>query len=333
MKKVIAILVIFLIAGAKVNLGEQNEKAKQDTKVKTSKTGEISTKAYLFTYWVKEDQGLCMAVSLDGFTWQELKNDKPYFALSVGSKLLRDPSICRGPDGTFHLVWTTGWEDSGFGYSSSKDLTNWSEPKFVSITRGILKDGVRNTWAPELFYDEATQEFMIVWASARRKIPGLKTGFKGDHRQYVMRTKDFKSFSDPYPLFGEEFIDMAIIDSCILKAKSQYYVFFKMESDNLIDGGKQGVHWTAAPSLSGPWSKPKPIPGAHGDCEGPTIIQLMDQWVLYWDHPVGAAISSDLEQWQETFDVKFPSGFRHGTDIEIPKQLAEQLLTGASAYE
>lgn len=36
---------------------------------------------------------------------------------------MRDPSIARGTDGTFHLMWATNWKgDKGFDYASSKDL-------------------------------------------------------------------------------------------------------------------------------------------------------------------------------------------------------------------
>jgi len=39
---------------------------------------------------------------------------------------MRDPSMVRTPDGTYHLVWTTSWKgDLGFGYAYSKDLIHW----------------------------------------------------------------------------------------------------------------------------------------------------------------------------------------------------------------
>ena len=28
---------------------------------------------------------------------------------------MRDPCLVAGPDGQFHLVWTTGWWDKGIG--------------------------------------------------------------------------------------------------------------------------------------------------------------------------------------------------------------------------
>lgn len=35
---------------------------------------------------------------------------------------MRDPSICQGPDGIYHLVWTSSWTDRIIGYASSRDL-------------------------------------------------------------------------------------------------------------------------------------------------------------------------------------------------------------------
>ena len=69
------------------------------------------------------------------------------------SKLMRDPSLLRGPDGTFHLVWTTGWKgDQGFGHSSSADLVHWAPQQFVPVMQH--EPTTVNVWAPELFYDE-----------------------------------------------------------------------------------------------------------------------------------------------------------------------------------
>ncbi len=37
---------------------------------------------------------------------------------------MRDPSIIKGRDEKFHLVWTVSWNDRGIGYASSSDLIN-----------------------------------------------------------------------------------------------------------------------------------------------------------------------------------------------------------------
>src|ERR1044072_863596 len=73
---------------------------------------------YLFTSFRRNgEDGLRYAWSEDGYHWKEVPGT--FLKPSVGpSKLMRDPSLARGPDGVYHLVWTTGWKtDRGFGYA------------------------------------------------------------------------------------------------------------------------------------------------------------------------------------------------------------------------
>ena len=89
--------------------------------------------AYLFSYFSNKEfggrrgeaAGLHLAYSYDGFKWTALNGDRPYLVPEVGKdKLMRDPSICQGPDGTFHMVWTSSWKDRIIGYASSKGLVH-----------------------------------------------------------------------------------------------------------------------------------------------------------------------------------------------------------------
>ncbi|MCY3022742.1 MAG: hypothetical protein NTW87_27505, partial [Planctomycetota bacterium] len=48
------------------------------------------------------EDGLHLAYSRDGYTWTALKNDRSFLKPAVGGKLMRDPSLLQGPDGTFH---------------------------------------------------------------------------------------------------------------------------------------------------------------------------------------------------------------------------------------
>ena len=91
----------------------------------------LADNVYLFSYFKGNgEDGLHLAYSHDGLKWQALKNDKSFLTPNIGKdKLMRDPSICQGPDGTYHMVWTSGWWDRIIGYASSKDLVNWSEQK------------------------------------------------------------------------------------------------------------------------------------------------------------------------------------------------------------
>ena len=110
--------------------------------------------AYLFSYFKGNGDGLHLAYSEDGYHWSALRNDTIFLKPTAGNdKLMRDPCIIRGKDGRFHMVWTVSWNEKGIGYASSADLLNWSEQQFVPVM--AHEPGARNTWAPELTYDEA----------------------------------------------------------------------------------------------------------------------------------------------------------------------------------
>ena len=77
----------------------------------------------LFTSFRKNgEDGLHLLWSRDGYEWKALKRDQSFLAPQIGGKLMRHPNIIQGPDGTFHLVWTTAWSRFGVGYASSRDL-------------------------------------------------------------------------------------------------------------------------------------------------------------------------------------------------------------------
>src|SRR5690242_12946546 len=83
--------------------------------------GTVSVRAdFLFTYFTKNgEDGLHLAWSSDGYKWERLNEGKSYLAPKVGkSKLMRDPCVTRGPDGTFQMVWTSGWNENNIGYAS-----------------------------------------------------------------------------------------------------------------------------------------------------------------------------------------------------------------------
>ena len=77
--------------------------------------------------------GLRFIYSYDGWTWDSIPGT--WLKPEVGKqRVMRDPSIIRTPDGTFHLVWTSSWRgDRGFGYACSKDLKHWSQQRFIEV--------------------------------------------------------------------------------------------------------------------------------------------------------------------------------------------------------
>ena len=138
-------------------------------------------------------EGLRFVYSKDGVHWDSIQG--VFLRPEVGQqKVMRDPSIVAGPDGTFHLVWTSSWRgDRGFGYSSSKDLIHWTPQRFISTA---MDTTTVNTWAPELFYDDVKRQFMIIWASCvPGRFPDYQEDHKNNHRLYYMTTRDFRTFS------------------------------------------------------------------------------------------------------------------------------------------
>src|SRR5688500_16969520 len=161
-----------------------------------------------------------MLYSKDGYEWKDL--DTVLLQPSVGNqKVMRDPSIAQGPDGIFHLVWTSSWRgDKGFGYASSKDLIHWSEQRLIPVMEH--ETTTVNVWAPELFYDEDGKQFIIIWASCipQRFERGIEED-SNNHRMYVTTTKDFKTFS-PTKLFLDP--GFSVIDAVIVKRSMNDYV-------------------------------------------------------------------------------------------------------------
>ncbi len=125
------------------------------------------------------EDGLHLATSTNGLQWTELAAPGGSFLEpKVGGKLMRDPCLRLGPDGTFHLVWTTSWgKPTVIGLAHSRDLVHWSEQQAVPVME--QEPAAQNAWAPELFYDDATGQWLIFWAST---VPGrfLETTNAGD---------------------------------------------------------------------------------------------------------------------------------------------------------
>ncbi|PPJ40720.1 arabinosidase, partial [Pseudoxanthomonas sp. KAs_5_3] len=77
-----------------------------------------SKSVYLFTsFHEPANEGLRFLYSYDAYHWKAI--DHIFIKPEVGdARIMRDPSIVQGPNGTYYLVWTTGWKnDKGIGYA------------------------------------------------------------------------------------------------------------------------------------------------------------------------------------------------------------------------
>lgn len=279
-------------------------------------------KALVFTsFRGNGEDGLHLAVSRDGYTWSPLNGDRPIFQPKVGGGLVRDPNIAQGPDGVYHMVWTTGWTRSGIGYASSRDLVHWSEARHIDVMKDEPK--TRNVWAPEIFHDDKDGRFLIFWAST---IPGEfpETQEGGDegynHRTYMTATKDFQSFTPTKLLYDPGFNS---IDSTIVRDGSRYAMIIK---DETRTPPAKNLRVAFADSPAGPFGPPSPpITGKYW-AEGPSAIKLGDRWFVYFDkyvdHRYGLVTSPDLAHWTDESDrVHFPKDFRHGSVLLVPDSI------------
>ncbi len=150
---------------------------------------------HFFAYFTGEGtDGLHVAVSNDTIRWHSLNHGVPLLAPVLGKqRLMRDPHLTRGPDGTFHLLWTTGWNDSFIGYSRSTNLRDWSEQRTLPVMAAF--PGTLHCRTPESIYDPASEDFLVRWSSAVRVQHD-----RAAESHYASRTRDFKTFTPASPL-------------------------------------------------------------------------------------------------------------------------------------
>ncbi|MFN3409718.1 MAG: family 43 glycosylhydrolase [Limisphaerales bacterium] len=270
---------------------------------------------YLFTSFRGSGDGLYLAWSEDARNWTDL--GRMFLTPEVGAKLMRDPHILRGPDGLFHLVWTSGWGDKGIGYANSSNLVDWSAQRFLPLMENI--PGTKTCWAPEVYYEEALGQYLIVWSS-NVEPPGTTPPKGGFHRAYYTLTKDFQNFTEPKRLFDPGFNN---IDTTLLRVNGRYHIVFK-ETDDQPAGIWGAIYGATADHPLGPYTLlPEPII-RNERVEGPALVQVGDTTLLYVDYYVnnryGARETTDWKTWTDvTRSTRVVRGQRHGSIFTVSR--------------
>jgi hypothetical protein len=296
------------------------------------------TDAYVFAYFIDNGQdGLHLAGSTDGYRWEALNGGRSYLQPTVGkAQLMRDPCIVRGPDGIYHMVWTSGWNETGIGYASSPDLVRWSAQRELPVM--AHEPTTLNAWAPEIAWDEQRSEYLIFWSST---IPGRFPASeaagddaganKYNHRIYATTTRDFVTFT-PTRLFYDP--GFSVIDATFLRTNRGDWLLVKDETRH---PPRKYLQLARAAGLQGPFEPlGAPISPAGLWTEGPTALQVGEQDVIvyydaYMTKHYGALRSRDLVHWEDvTAQMHFPDEgtprrMRHGTALRIPAALLERL--------
>lgn len=275
------------------------------------------------------DEGLRLLYSTDGIRWDSIPGT--WLAPKLGAGILRAPSIRRGPDGTFHLVWTIAWKgDTGIGYASSKDLIHWSEQRRLPVMDHVAD--TYSVWAPELFYDEVKGQFLIVYTAVVND--GTCTGRRNEHgdyhRLYYVTTRDFTEFSSPRLLYDAGY---SCIDGFIVKRGEGDYVL--VAKDNRKANSNLRVAF--ARHAEGPYTNPLSRPFTGIFAEGPSVSRVGDTYYIYYDlyrrHIYGASTTRDFIHFTDVTDqVSFPQGHKHGTTFRAPASIVEGLLRAAQQH-
>lgn len=269
-------------------------------------------------------RGVHLAWSNDGFVWDEIgdrehtwlkSNIYPYDAM-------RDPFLTQDKNGIFHLIWTTEWSSQGIGYSSSTDLINWTNPKWLGVMEWEPK--TLNTWAPELFYDDKNGVWVIFWSSTiKDKFSFCESALGRNHRIYYTTTKDFVSFAETKLLFDPGY---TVIDATMAKIDEKIYMFFKNETRV----GKT-IHYVTSDTPYGPWSAVSNAISEKGKMvEGPSVLIADDKVFIYCDyfkdHIYGASMTTDMKEWQIVTDkISMPDKFRHASMLSVKASVIKRL--------
>ena len=220
---------------AKIEKGGQTTKYEQTVKVKglAYELQDEDFEAYLFGHFVGESHGegpqtmeghptgeqifFALADVGEGLHFKDMNgstmsNLKPVLKSNVGELGVRDPFICRSPEGdSFYLiatdlsVYTRGGWNNNAGQATktgshsitlweSHDLVNWTEGRLIEVAR----EDAGMAWAPEMTFCEETGEYYIFFSSTI-----LDDVSKGANANIIWRdcvyyttTRDFRHFSE-----------------------------------------------------------------------------------------------------------------------------------------
>lgn len=301
---------------------------------------EENMQAYLFVHFKEkttpDGEQVYFGLSKDGFHWEEVNQGNPVLWAYYGDRGVRDFTITRcRQNGSFFIFATdlslsygmrnqyhNSWDEISrngskcFSVWESENLVDWTEQKLVKIG----SDDFGCMWAPDIIYDEETENYMLHWSS-----PHISNDF-GWKGIYYSLTKDFKQFTKPELLYQKE--DSGVIDSAIYEENGKYYMFVKSEKN------PAKIILLKADRVTGPYTRMEEFDESmekieSGLYEAPTAVRLEDgQWCLFLDYygvpgagqgyvPFVAESLADSRFIRSDKEFQFPYGYKHGTILTI----------------
>ncbi|PRY59877.1 immunoglobulin-like domain-containing protein [Glycomyces artemisiae] len=282
--------------------------------------------AYVWAFFTGEGAGaervsLAASRGNDALSWNTLNDGEPLFTSTQGTQGLRDPFIIRSAEGDRFYMLATDLKVDGLagGFDTaqrsgslyievweSNDLVNWSEQRHVKVS----SDYAGNTWAPEAYWDEELDTYVVYWASNLYDTtdPADRTAVTYNRMMYAT-TDDFTTFSEPQPWVDvKRGTGRGTIDATIAQVDDTYYRFIKDEasmtirqerSDDLLDtvtGSLPGTtgaadEWTLVKDQVAAGLPNGEPGGTFTQGEGPSVFPANEgdvngyDWYLFIDQP------------------------------------------------
>jgi predicted GH43/DUF377 family glycosyl hydrolase len=306
--------------------------------------------AYLMVYHLDETHSLHFALSRDGYTFTALNDNKPIVAgdTIANQHGIRDPHICRGPDGAFYMTMTDlhakgkeaglrdteferdrkdyGWGNNrGIVLMKSWNLLNWTHTAIRIDTLSAEFSEMGCAWAPEVVYDEERGKLMIHFAIRFRN--------EALRMYYVYANDDFNRIETlPRLLWEYPIENTGVLDANITKFDGKYFMFYAVNDDTA-----GGVKLAVSDHINRDYAfNPRFYDFETASCEAPSIWKRIgeDKWVLMvdvsWLKPqnFGFAETSDFVNF--TYLGHFNDGIMKTTNF-IPKHGAVIHLTAEEA--
>ncbi len=295
--------------------------------------------AYLFVHFKEklspDGEQVYYGISKDGLHWEQVNNGNPILTAELGERGCRDIEIIKLKNNDYIILTTDlsiayrmdenhqiNWKE--VNSTGSKCLRMWRTNDLIHFSSETLINFNRQDfgcmWAPEVFYDDCNDEYLIHWGST----------VEADHYShmsiYCCTTKDFATFSKPKLFFTKE---NEILDTHLRKIDGIYHLFYK----NAENPG-MNMHATSE-NLYGPYEHDNAFadfmntlekPGSY---EAATTMVLPDgRWCLLLDFfgcekekmgyvPFVSDKLGDTNFVCAPGLMKFPYGFKHGGIIEI----------------
>ena len=233
---------------------------------KTVSGQKVATGEQMFFALADVGQGLRFK-DMNGSTMNSLK---PVLSSEVGERGVRDPFICRSPEGdSFYLiatdlsVYTRGGWGNNAGQATktgshsivlweSHDLVNWTDARLIEVAA----PNAGMAWAPEMIYCEETGEYLIFFSSTVLDdySKGVNAKILRRDSVYFTTTRDFHHFSETKQFipnvkyqdniktrnekdeYAENNDFRKVIDGSVMKIGDWYYSACK-DGGNNEDGG------------------------------------------------------------------------------------------------